>query len=267
MASAVPFSCVHIAATGNSSEPLSAKILTSEDIHAYKHDKATKEKLWQHLDPPEDFRHLVKVSEHCFAIFTEPSTSYPTGFCHVEMDGNGKLQCYNKNCNRKSGSSKQIKTKSICLHLHVLLCVLKLPEQHQESSCSSVSSTAIDTSPDATDFGLSLSRTSSIKLNLTKTIPYPVPKIILNACRMQISWPTSFLPQAQVCDLCGSPLSNGQRHPGQGRDDQSYILTPSIFQPVRIDVKFCLNQMCKAMLQAWPVDQGITIYFFLKFRD
>ena len=263
MASAVPFSCAHITATEKSSEPLSAKILTPEDIHVYKCDKATEEKLWQHLDPPEDFRHMVKVSEHSFAIFTEPSTSNPTGFCHVEMDGSGKLQCCNKNCNRKSGSGKQIKTKSICLHLHVLLCILKLPEQQQQAS--SASSTATDTAPDATDFGLSVSRTSSIKLSMTKTIPYPVPKVILNACRMQKSWPTSFLPQAQVCDLCGSPLSNGQRHPGQGCDDLSYILTPSIFQPVSIQVKFCDNHTCKAMHQAWPVDQGTADYFFLNF--
>ena len=105
---------------------------------------------------------MVKVSEHSFAIFTELSTSNPTGFCHVEMDGNGKLQCCNKNCNRKSGRGKQVKTKSICLHLHVLMCVLKLPEQQQEASCSSASSTALDPVPDATDFGLSVSRTSSI---------------------------------------------------------------------------------------------------------
>ena len=168
MASAVPFSCAHIAATDKSSEPLSAKILTPEDILAYKCDKVPEEKLWQHLDPPEDFRHMMKVAEHSFAIFTEPSTSNPTGFCHVEMDGNGKLQCCNKNCNRKLGSSKQIKTKSICLHLHVLLCILKLPEQQEEASCSSASSTAIAivTVPDATDFGLSVSRTSSIKLSM-----------------------------------------------------------------------------------------------------
>ena len=75
MTSAVPFSCPHIAATGKPSEHLSAKILTPEDILAYKCDKAAEEKLWQHLDSPKDFRHSVKVSEHCFAIFTDPSTS------------------------------------------------------------------------------------------------------------------------------------------------------------------------------------------------
>lgn len=48
-----------IAATENSSEPLSAKILNPEDIHAYNCDEATKKKLWQHLNPPEDFRHTL----------------------------------------------------------------------------------------------------------------------------------------------------------------------------------------------------------------
>ena len=66
--------------------------------------------------------------------------------------------------NRENG--KQVKTKSVCLHLHVLLCILKLPEQRQESSCSSVSTTALNKTPDATDFCLSVSRTSSIKLKL-----------------------------------------------------------------------------------------------------
>ena len=59
MASAVPFSCAHIAATENSSKPLSAKILNPEDIHGYNCDEATKKKLWQHLNPPEDFRHTL----------------------------------------------------------------------------------------------------------------------------------------------------------------------------------------------------------------
>lgn len=95
----------------------------------------------------------MKVSEHFFAIFTEPSTSDPTGFCYVEMDGKGKLQCY---------------SKSICLHLHVLFCTLKIPDQQQESSCSSASSTAIDT---ATDLGLSVSRTLIFKTELGKNHP------------------------------------------------------------------------------------------------
>ena len=51
IASAVPFSCAHIAATEKSSEPLSAKILMPEDILVYKCDKVTEEKLWQYLDP------------------------------------------------------------------------------------------------------------------------------------------------------------------------------------------------------------------------
>jgi len=97
MASAVPFSCARIAAIEKPSEPLSAKVLIVEDIEAYKYDKVTEGKLLQHLDPPEDFRYMVKVSGHCFAIFSEPSTSNPSGFCHVEY-GNGKLQCSNKNC-------------------------------------------------------------------------------------------------------------------------------------------------------------------------
>jgi len=266
MASAVPFSCARIAKTEKSSEPLSAKVLIVEDIEAYKCDKATEGKLLQHLDPPEDFRYMVKVSEHCFAIITEPSTSNPSGFCHVEY-GNGKLQCSNKNRSRKSGSGKQVKTISVCLHLHVLLCILKLPEEQQEASCSSVSSTTPHTAPDATEFGLSASRTSSIKPNLSKTISYAVPQVTLKECRMQTSWPTSFLPQAQVCDLCGSPLTNGQGHPGQGRDDLSYILTPWSFQPVGIQVKFCSNQICKAMHQVWPVDQGIFNCFINKFGN
>ena len=59
-----------------------------------------------------------------------------------------------------------------------------------------------------------------------------------------------------MCDLCASPLSAGRRHPGQGPDDVSYLLTPSIFSAVEIQVKFCTNKDCKAMHQVWPINQG-----------
>ena len=39
------------------------------------------------------FRHLVKISEECYAIYTAPSTSNPTGHCHCERHSDGHCYC------------------------------------------------------------------------------------------------------------------------------------------------------------------------------
>ena len=64
---------------------------------------------------------------------------------------------------------------------------------------------------------------------------------------------TCFVPSHT---MCASLLSAGRLHPGQGPDDVSCLLTPSIFRAVEIQVKFCTNKDCKAMHQVWPINQG-----------
>ena len=92
---------------------------------------------------------------------------------------------------------------------------------------------------------------------LKRSIPYPVPSHILQACRRQSSFPGVIVPSCSICELCGSSLTTGQQHPGRALNDPSYILTPWSLTQVNVLVKFCSSKDCKAMHQAWPIDQGM----------
>ncbi|KAJ7339476.1 high mobility group [Desmophyllum pertusum] len=272
MASTTSFSCAHTDALQSFSDPSSAKNMTHEDIAMYKCDNSTRDLLLG-INPPQDFRHVVQISEHCYAVFTVPSTVNPTGYCHIHRQQAGHWLCSNQTCNKKTGNSKQIKSKKICLHQHVLFCILKLslpdiPKGVQVPSTSSSSSDVATTvqssflNPEHSSTSSatpSVSRMSTIQLNLRRSIPYPVPQEFFRAHwnhNLQ-NWPDCFVPHSSHCDVCGSALTAAQRHPGQGQNDPSYIVMPCSFRLVEIKVKFCTNKNCKAMHQVWPVEQGL----------
>ena len=275
------FSCGHTEAVNSSLQPPSAKNLTPDDVAAYKCDGPTREQLTKHLNPLEDFRHIVQVSDDCYAVYTGPSTSNPTGYCHCERQPEGYWSCCGSTCNRKTGASKQLKTRALCMHLHILYCVIKdnigiettppnpeLSSPNPDLSSPQYCSNSLD--PEKSDLSMSVSRRSSLTLALKRSIPYPVPSHILQACRRQ-SFPGVIVPSCSICDLCGSSLTTGQQHPGRALNDPSYILTPWSLTQVNVLVKFCSSKDCKAMHQAWPIDQGMCyrilslcpMFFFL----
>ena len=103
---------------------------------------------------------------------------------------------------------------------------------------------------------------SALHINLKRCIPYPVPQEFFRAHGEHgNNWPDCFVPESSHCDLCESALTAAQRHPGQGHNDLSYIVTPCRFQPVDVKVKTCTNKSYKVMHQEWTVEQGtITSY-------
>ena len=145
------------------------------------------------------------------------------------------------------------------------VCVLRLSSTLAETPSSSGTVVASpETISSHTQEPLSISRVSSIKFNLMRPlIPYPVPLEMLLACReySKSSRPSCFAPPYTECGLWGSPLTEGRRHPGQGPEDFSYLLIPSIFCHVDVQVKICTNKECKAMHQAWPFNQGKRTFF------
>ena len=185
--------------------------------------------------------------------------SNPMGYCHVQKR-DGLFHCTNKSCAKKSSNSKQLKMGTICPHLHILFCVLKMSSDSGRvntvsPSTSGESSSATSTTVTA-EQEVSVSRGSTIKLNMRRVIPYPVPQKMLSACQSLRDVPQCFMPSSTECELCGSPLLDCRRHPGQGQEDLLYLITPVIFISVEIKVKFCSNRSCKAMHQAWPIDKG-----------
>lgn len=125
IASNTSFSCAHTESTKSFCDHSSAKNLTDEDIEMYNCDSSMQD-LLRNIKPPQDFHHIVQISEHCLVVFTAPCTVNPTAYCHIQRQEDGHWSCSNSSCNRKTGNSKQLKIKKICIHLHVLFCSLKL---------------------------------------------------------------------------------------------------------------------------------------------
>ena len=151
-------------------------------LHQYNCDSSTKDLLLS-IKPPQDFRLIVQISEHCYVVFTAPCTFTPPGYCHIKRQQDGHWSCSNSTCNRKTGNSKQLKSKKICHHLHVLFCSLKLSSPDfpkavpfpPSTSSSEVAMTAQSSSSASTSVG----RMSTLQINLKRSIPYPCPRSIL----------------------------------------------------------------------------------------
>ena len=200
MASETTFACDHMELVNSYSYPSSAKNLTEEDIFNYKCDNATRTMLLEAIHPPQEFRHAVQISAHCYAVFHAASQepSNPTGYCHVLKDSDGHWYCTSKSCRRKSGNSKQVKVRHICAHLHVLYCILRLSSIPPDTTSPSDASTVVSSTLDLMQDSLGVSRSSTISLNLKRKVPYPVPQEILTAC-CDLSDINCFVPSQTMC--------------------------------------------------------------------
>ena len=119
---------------------------------------------------------FLKVVMLCIMVLPRAHLT-PRGIvmCRREMDFSAARTIAVK----KSGISKQLKMRTICPHLYILFCVLKMssdlgPVNTVSPSTSGESSSATSTTVTA-EQEVSVSRRSTIKLNMRRVIPYPVP--------------------------------------------------------------------------------------------
>ena len=102
VASGIPFSCEHCNLLKSFSSPTLAKNLHEDDIKSYKCNNTTQRMLIDAIQPPDDFRHVVEISQSCYAVYHGASQgpSNPTGYFHVQKrDG---LFCFTKkSCTKK----------------------------------------------------------------------------------------------------------------------------------------------------------------------
>ena len=138
------------------------------------------------IQPPDDFRHVVEISQSCYAVYHGASQgpSNPTGYCHVQKR-DGLFRCTNNSP-----------------HLYILFCVLKMssdlgPVNTVSPSTSGESSSATSTTVTA-EQEVSVSRRSTIKLNMRRVIPYPVPQKMLSACESLRDVPQCFMQSNTV---------------------------------------------------------------------
>ena len=119
------FSCEHTVYCDNPVPPLQDFTLTNDLISRYPCDKATKDDL-HYLLHSNTGPHVFKVSPISYCVIGIATASNSVGFCHVKKV-NSTFLCSSKDCTRYASKTKASKQKKICLHIHVLLCILLSP--------------------------------------------------------------------------------------------------------------------------------------------
>ena len=252
-------------------QPLSTHTLTPEVISHYKADQSTKDRLLEVMNAVP-FPHLYRLSESVFCAYGPPTSSNPSGFVHLTL-ANWKIDCTSSDCKGYGSVTRQEKKKKICIHCHTLLCfysvAMLMPAtssaqaeatsgdvsaifnslcpstSHPMATATASSATTTTSSATATTSSVfnvsesSISRDSTIKLNMFNSLPYDIPANILDRIVLNDShsndpenskngWPSSFSPEVDYCRLCGSQLSTPRPHPRQKAGPVSYILTNAV---------------------------------------
>ncbi|XP_028418856.1 uncharacterized protein LOC114544404 [Dendronephthya gigantea] len=256
-----PFSCKHSEKIDSKpQEPFEKYFLSDESIRTYPADNGTQETIFSLMKKLSASQAVaMKVSDKNFVVYGKASTSTPICYTHVQFN-KGNYICSSKDCKSHGGNTKQLKSKRICLHVHVLLCVLR---EH-------VRPTAVPTptSPEeiAEPRTSSVCRQRTVDLMARCSLPYPVPNKFIIKCRNidawstagieDKSWPSSFIPPQESCEMCGTQLSLPKMKPGS--DGKAFLMTHQhMFHVVEVLVKFCKNPECQAMHRVWPLSDGL----------
>ena len=197
------------------------------------------------------FPAVVKVSQKMYAVKGSATASNPTGYCHVKAESAqsqtlGKYQvpfrlnCCSEDCSgKKYGRTKQVKSRSLCIHIHCTILAMKIKEelstvdrptdQPDFDYSDSVASTSLTVRPSGTPHdsgvqtevrhdvysaqstqdqddmslwllssGLSISKVSTLQLQLKRKLPYKIPVNILQKL--------TFMDSKHIPNLGGGPL-------------------------------------------------------------
>ena len=117
------FSCEHSDQCESAQSPLAIHNLTADLITSYPSDDPTKETLTQIMRNSTSFPSVIYLSPSSYCVYGPPTSSNPVGFCHISIS-EGKIMCSSTDCKGYLSATKQQKQKKICVHIHVLLCVL-----------------------------------------------------------------------------------------------------------------------------------------------
>ena len=320
------FSCKHLEQVKQSVCAVEDYKLSPQQVSAYPGGSDIQAKMLDAVGHANELGvpQVVRVSETSYAVCGMPDTFAENGFVHLKQV-NGIFSCTVKNCRTFAGG-KQLKSRNVCMHIHLVSCCLglwKSPSTSTEPAstalhsapsistppisvssnfiatnspsssstvhtCTVLNNIPIDSAPSCStaapnsststscSSGLnsagstsSVSRTSTVKLNLANWYPYHIPLHVINAPRdcdcntckgADGGWPKEFIPEEQNCRLCGADLRPPRCHPGsQGK---GFLLTNmNPFLEVNIKVKICGKVECQAMHQPQVYDLGKLIHF------
>ena len=128
------FSCVHMAEYKEAVPPMEIFHLTDDVIQKYPCSDQMKELLLQ-LKSSKTVPCAFRVSSVSYCANGLSTASNPVGLCHVKKV-NGRFVCSSPDCGQYASKTKAERQKKICLHLHVLLCVLPITEVSAGSAAS-----------------------------------------------------------------------------------------------------------------------------------
>ena len=117
------FSCEHTALCDKAVPPIKVYSLTDGLINSYPCDQATKAAL-NHLKQSITGPAVFQVSSVSFCVNGVATASNSVGFCHIK-NTNSKFVCASSECARFASKTKAAKHKKICMHQHMLLCILQ----------------------------------------------------------------------------------------------------------------------------------------------
>ena len=266
------FTCPHVESIQSAAAPLSQHS-SIPGLQEYKCSASVKENLviLQNSLSSSNLPLAVAVSPTMFCVYGQVTSNTPVGYCHVQVKDDS-VRCCSKDCKTFFAKAKQHKAKSICLHVHILLSLGLLKTDNGTEADTILPSTSLDSSASPSSLEVqgsssasistnddpalnSVSRISSISLNMKRSLPLHIPRaIIMQSHYMDVNgWPSSLAPSCTTCGLCNSTLSKERGHPGQ-RGESLLLTNLQPFRPIKILVKFCENPNCQAMHQVFPYD-------------
>lgn len=174
------FSCEHISKIQHNSSPKMDWKFNQEMIDNYPCDTSTKSNLQLIFNGNQGNSLVFQVATKVFVVYSIAGTTAHLGFVHLYGDGDDKnFRCGQKNCNLLMGSGKQVKSRKICIHQHVLLCALFPESSKQRCSESPVPSTTTNSLATQNDPYVYIRRASTISANLNRKLPYTIPLSVL----------------------------------------------------------------------------------------
>ena len=167
------FSCEHLKSTETCITSPSAVFNNLPDLPTYICDDSTRKDLMEITSLATDSTIAVKVSPTMYCVFDKPTTNNPSGYCHVRVTDKENRCCF-KDCKTIMAQAKQLKSRKMCTHVHILLClgIIKKDDNGASNTLSSESpmaNTHSESSEHVDNNPSSQARNATIELNMRNT--------------------------------------------------------------------------------------------------
>ncbi len=152
----------------------------------------------------------------------------------------------------------QVNRKQACVHLHFVALANKLHENN--ASQNQICSTSEPKSPEPKPMNKSCTSTMDIQVN--KSIPYRIPLEIINKCKnLNLNGPPkelpTFEPDTTICERCNWPLGEAKFLQGchSANDNGVLLKYTHPFIPINIKERRCTNSACGAKTSYFPTNK------------